>query len=154
MLKLSELCVLEIKQPCKPAFYASPNQISEARGSVQWHRNEFESGGGHMSGAKHHKNCWLYPSTFWLYKYNQSFWWALLCGQFLVCCSTTRVAPCAQPFVKGGHVPPPCPTELAPVGMFFSVRLWIFFGVAGVLSLWLVGFGVFCVFWQLCYRCH
>ena len=67
--------------------------------------------GTHLKVGGH--NFLSCPSTFWLYKYNLSFWWALLWwslhfGQFLVCCSSTHGAPCAQPFIKvGARAPVP-----------------------------------------------
>jgi len=50
-------------------------------------------GVGHTSGEKRRKNFLSCPSTFWLHKCKQSFWWAfwwlsVQCGQFLVRCSS------------------------------------------------------------------
>ena len=36
-------------------------------------------------------------------------------GQFLVCCSSTQVPPRPAICKSGGHVPPPCPMESAPL---------------------------------------
>jgi len=69
--------------------------------------------GGHTSGEKRRKIFWRAPPLLWLYKYNQSLWWALSWWsvqfvQFLVCFSSTHGAPRAQPFVKvGARAPAP-----------------------------------------------
>jgi len=81
--------------------------------------------GGYIYGEKRGRIFWSCPSTFWLSKYNQSFWrafsrWSVQFGQFIVCCSSTHGAPRAQPFVKeGGHVPPP-PFDLGS-GLFLFI---------------------------------
>ena len=84
----------------------------------QWHRNEFESGGGTgPTRSACRTNFLSCPSTFLAHEYNYS-----RCGerfrdcqsgQFIVCCSSTHGAPRAQPFVKVG-TRAPCPMESAP----------------------------------------
>ena len=51
--------------------------------SVQWRRNEFESGGLHVR----REFFWPCPSTFLSFWWTLS-WWPVQFGQFLVCCST------------------------------------------------------------------
>jgi len=72
-------------------------------------------GGGKCLSQSADKFPLSYTPLFWLYKYNQSFWWALSWwavqfGQFLVCCSTQRCPPCpANVICKSGGT---CPCAL------------------------------------------
>jgi len=82
--------------------------------SVQWHRNEFESGGcGHMSHAKSRKKFFVVPrhllaSTSAVSRFGERFrdaQYSLFSFLFAVIL-LTAMPPCAQPFAKVGGTCP------------------------------------------------
>jgi len=83
---------------------------------MQWRCKEFESGGGHRSGAKRQKKFLSCPSTFLALKVQLvglvsafvmvSTVWSVSCLLFFY-----SRCPHAQPFVKVGAHAPPCPME-------------------------------------------
>ena len=58
--------------PVLPRSFFTAVHVGSSGIDHQWRRNEYESGGGHTSGAQHREINGRAPPLFWLYKYTIS----------------------------------------------------------------------------------